>query len=52
MLWDLFKPDQVEKLRDGLTRLPIIQKQNRVRTTRDTVIFAPATHANLKFTTF
>jgi hypothetical protein len=39
---------KVQKLRNDLTGLPIIQQQERICPTRNAVIFALTTHADLK----
>ena len=43
---------QIEEFRDDLAGLPVIQQQDRIGPTRNTMIFALATHANLKLTPF
>jgi hypothetical protein len=42
---------QLEKFCDSLAGLPVIQQQDRIGPTRNTMIFALTTHANLKLTT-
>ena len=43
---------QVQKLGDHLTGFAIIQKKDRIRTSRNTVILAMTAHAGFKLATF